>query len=192
MLLKEDPNIQIIGEAANGFELHKIIEENNFDLILLDLNLPGINGLDVLKQLIYENPKLKILVLSVYDEKKYAIRAIKAGACGYLNKNVSSEDLIEAIHQVAKGELFINKNTATILAHQLKEKKGNLHDILSDREFQIFLSLAQGYTIHDIADKYNLSPKSVSTYRSRIMEKMELKNNVEIALYAVKNSLIDP
>lgn len=179
-------------QASNGYEVMDRISANDYDLLLLDIAMPGLSGLDVLKQLRIKRPKLKVLVLSMYPEGQYAVRAIKAGASGYLTKRSASDELLEAIRRVSQGGIYVTAAIAEKLMFDLKPDTGKPpHELLSDREFQIFCMIASGKTVGTIADELNLSVKTVSTHRVHILEKMNMKNNAELTNYAIKYQVIN-
>jgi len=180
------------GEASNGLEALEKIRKEDYNVVILDISMPGISGLETLKQLKKEKPGLHILILSVHSEEQYAMRSIKAGASGYLTKASAPEELIAAIQKVSQGEKYITLSLANKLALDIKKDfEKPLHETLSDREYQVLLLMASGKTVGEVAEELFLSAKTVSTYRNRIMEKMELKNNSELIRYALKNKLID-
>jgi two-component system invasion response regulator UvrY len=180
----------VVAEAESGIDaLHKI-REIACDVVLLDISMPDMSGIDVLKQIHAEKPQLPILILSIYSEDQYAKRLIKAGAVGYMTKESAPSEVIKALQHVAGGKKYISPVVAEILANELGMEEEKLpHQILSDREYQIFLLLASAQTVSDIADALALSVKTVSTYRTRVLEKMHLKNNAELMRYAVDNQL---
>ena len=162
------------------------------DVLLLDINLPGKNGIDVLKALREENPRLKVLMLSMYPEDQYAVRALKAGAYGYLNKASAPEQLLDAVAQIMSGRKFITPEIAQSLANNLASDGAELpHTKLSDREYQTLCLMASGKRLADIAVTLALSPKTVSAYRARILEKMGMTNNAELTHYALKQGLVE-
>ena len=189
ILLEEYP-FAAIGEASDAEEVvHKVLAEK-WDIVLCDLNMPGRSGLDALKQIKQSYPKLPVLIMSMYPEDQYAVRALKAGAVGYLNKNSIHEELIKAIETVKAGRKFI---TATIAEKLVDSASGNNdfpHQSLSDREFDVLKLLGAGKTVSQIADELSLSPHTVSTYRSRILEKMRMHSNSELMRYALEKKLI--
>ena len=180
----------VVAEAESGIDaLHKI-REIACDVVLLDISMPDMSGIDVLKQIHAEKPQLPILILSIYSEDQYAKRLIKAGAVGYMTKESAPSEVIKALQHVAGGKKYISPVVAEILANELGMAEEKLpHQMLSDREYQIFLLLASAQTVSDIADALALSVKTVSTYRTRVLEKMHLKNNAELMRYAVDNQL---
>jgi DNA-binding NarL/FixJ family response regulator len=190
-ICEDNPDLVIAGEASNGNEVLDIVSENEFDLLLLDIAMPGLNGLDTLKQLKTLKPKLRVLVLSMYPEDEYAVRAIKAGAAGYLTKARASHDLMEAIKKVSSGGNYINASVAEKLLFDMNpEHSGLPHETLSDREYQIFSMIVKGEKVGEIADELNLSVKTVSTYKVRILNKMDMKSTAEMVKYAVEHKLV--
>lgn len=187
--LERSPEIKITGEVESGFELITKLKESNYDLILLDINLPKKNGIEILKQLKTKKKKTPVLIHSIYNERDYALRAFDAGAKGYIMKDVEPDELIDAVKKVAIGKTYMSESVQEML---LNNKENAVpHQTLSDREFEIMLCLAKDLPLKEIGDKMSISPKTVSTHRSRILEKMSLRNNAEIALYVYKNGL-DP
>lgn len=190
-IIESDPNLKVMGEASSGFELIEKIQEGNYDVVLLDISMPGKDGLETLKEIKKIKPKLPVLIFTVYPEDQYAVRLLKAGASGYLNKECEPEELIEAIHRVAMGRKYVSENLAELLAQKLEDASSvPLHELLSDREFQVLCLIASGKTIKEIAEELQLSSNTVSTYRIRILEKMKMKNNAELTHYAIKNGLV--
>ncbi len=191
-ILAELDDSVAIAEASNGQEVLEKIHQSRFDIILLDISMPGQNGLEILKQIKSEKPEISILILSMYPEEQYAIRALKAGASGYLTKESAPQELIQAIQRIASGRKYITPSLAEKLAYDFdKDYEKPLHESLSDREFQVMRLLAKGDSVKEIGVELFLSIKTVSTYRTRILEKMELNNNAEIIHYAIRNKLID-
>jgi DNA-binding NarL/FixJ family response regulator len=161
-------------------------------MVLLDISMPGMSGLEVLKQLKIEKPKLPVLVLSMHPEEQYAVRALRAGASGYLTKESAPDELITAIRKISQGRKYITSSLAERIAFEMEiDSEKPLHDILSDREYQVLRLIAAGKTIKQIAEELSLSIKTVSTYRTRIMEKMKMKTNAELMHYAIKHELLD-
>ncbi len=190
-ILAETSNIVVVDEAGNGNDAILFVRQNPCDVVLLDIALPGMDGLQVLQTLKQEHPNLFVLMLSMYPEEQYAIRALKAGASGYLTKDSASEELIQAISKVAQGGKYLTLSLAEKLAFNLDENTDvPPHERLSSREYQVMCKLAEGQSVGDIAAELNLSVKTVSTYRSRILEKMNLKNNAEVIRYAIKQGLV--
>ena len=190
-ILAETPDMIVTDEAVQGEEVLDKVNCKAFDVVLLDISMPGKSGLDVLKQLRSIRPQLPVLVLSIYPEEQYAIRVLKAGASGYLTKESAPEELISAIRKVSSGRKYITPSLAEKLAHQLDlTSERPLHEILSDREYQVMVMIASGKTAKEMAESLSLSVKTVSTYRSRIIEKMGMKNNAELVRYAIQNNLL--
>ncbi len=190
-ICEDNPDIEVAGEASDGNEVLDKVAEDEYDLLLLDIAMPGFNGLDTLKQLKTLKPKLRVLVLSMYPEDEYAIRAIKAGAAGYLTKAKASRELMEAIDKVSSGGHYINASVAEKLLFDLKpEESRPPHETLSDREYQIFSMIVIGDKVGTIADELCLSVKTVSTYKIRIMNKMEMKSTAELVKYAIEHKLL--
>ncbi len=191
-ILAETPDMVVVDEAKNGQEVLDKIQQNEHDVVLLDISMPGRSGLDVLKQIKSERPKTAVLVLSMYSEEQYALRALKAGASGYLTKESAPDKLIEAIRKVSEGRKYISPSVAEKLAFNLElgEEKPP-HESLSDREYQVMCMIASGKTVKEIASDLALSVKTISTYRTRILEKMGLRNNSALTHYAVQNRLVE-
>lgn len=192
-ILEDTGDMQVTGEAETGMEALKMARKNKHDLMLLDITLPDRNGIDVLKQLRVECPSLPILILSMHPEDQYAVRAIRAGAAGYLNKQSAPSQLVTAIRQVASGKKYISGILAEQLANDLaKDQQQEVsHHILSNREYQTLCLMAAGKSLSEMADLMSLSAKTVSVYRARMLEKMQLKNNAEAVRYAINNHLIE-
>jgi DNA-binding NarL/FixJ family response regulator len=181
-----------VQEAGDGRELLGKVREQHFDVILLDISMPGMDGLDALKQLKVELPRTPVLILTVHPEAQYALRVLKAGASGYLTKNSAAEELIDALRKVLKGGKYISPDLAEKIAFALdSDTEKQPHETLSDREYQVLCMIASGKTVGEIADILALSVKTVSTYRSRVLEKMQMKNNAELTHYAVRNRLVE-
>jgi len=191
-ILSETSDIAAAGEASNGQEVLKKVWENNYDMVLLDISMPGRSGLDILKQLKKEKPRLHILVLSMHPEEQYAIRVLKGGASGYLTKESTPHELITAIRTVSKGRKYVSSSLAERLACYLEIKPEEpLVEVLSDREYEVLRMIASGKTVKEIAEELSLSIKTISTYRTRILEKMGMKNNAQLIHYAIQNRLSD-
>lgn len=191
-ILSENPNINVAAEASTGHEVLQQIEKNNFDVVVLDISMPGRGGLDILKEIKNKRPKLPVLILSMYPEEQYAVRVLKAGASGYMTKDSAPHELINAIKQISKGKKYVSPSLAEKLAVDLEVNTGRpLHESLSDREYQVMCKIASGKTLKEISDQLSLSIKTISTYRSRILEKMNMKSNAELTHYAIKNKLVD-
>ena len=190
ILFEEYPHA-IIGETSDAEELVKKAVLESWDLVICDLSMPGRSGLDALKQIKQSFPKLPVLIMSMYPEDQYAIRVLKAGASGYLGKGSIHDELIKAVQTVLRGKKFITPAIAEQLAESFHSPEDELsHENLSDREFEVFKLLASGKSISDIAQQLSLSTTTVSTYRSRILEKMNMRSNTELIRYAVENKLI--
>jgi two-component system invasion response regulator UvrY len=191
-IISETSDMLVADEADNGQDVLDKVSEQNYDVVLLDITLPGRSGLDVLKQLKSKKPKLPVLMLSVHPEEQYAVRTLKAGAAGYLTKGSATDELIAAIRKISQGKKYISSSLAEKLAFDLDaDHEKPRHEILSDREYQVMSMIASGKTVKEIADELSLSVQTISTYRSRILEKMKMKNNAEIIYYAVKQGLVD-
>lgn len=190
-ILADVPEMSVAGEAAGGPEAIRQIRRGAFDVVLLDIALPGRDGLDVLKQAHHEFPRLPVLILSTYPEKQYALRCLRLGAAGYLNKGADPAELIDAIRKVASGGMYVSPAVAETLALALRrETEQPPHELLSPREYQVFTLIAAGKTLTQIAETLALSLNTVSTYRARVMEKIHTQNDVETALYAVRHRLV--
>jgi DNA-binding NarL/FixJ family response regulator len=187
-VLSEQPDMEIV-EAENGSEALRRIDESKFNVVLLDLSMPGLSGLEVLSQIKARQPEIPVLVLSGYPETEFAVRILRAGASGYLNKEMAPEELMQAIRVVMSGRKYIGPEVAELLANTLDGDRGELHASLSDREFQVLLLIGAGKTVSEIAEQIALSVKTVSTYRARILEKMNLKNNAELMRYVIENKV---
>jgi two-component system, NarL family, invasion response regulator UvrY len=191
-ILAEYPDLVVADEANNGQEVLDKIWKNNYDMVLLDITMPGMTGLEALKQLKNDKPKLPVLILSMHPEEQYAIRVLRAGASGYLTKESAPDELITAIRKISQGKKYITPSLAERLASEFEaDSERPLHDILSDREYQVLCMIAAGKTLTHIAGELSLSIKTVSTYRTRIMEKMKMKTNAEVMHYVIKHQLLD-
>ena len=191
-ILAEIPDQVTTDEAINGQEVLQKVWNNNYDMVLLDISMPGRSGLDILKQLKSEAPALKILILSMHPEEQYAVRALKAGASGYLTKESTPLELTEAIRKVSIGKKYVSASLAETLASLMETSSEKpLHETLSNREYEVMRMIASGKTVKEIADELSLSVKTISTYRTRILEKMTMKNNAQITHYTIQNRLVD-
>lgn len=190
-ILTERSELKVVSEAADYGQLRaQLRQHGEIDLLVMDLSLPGKDGIEILKSLHGEYPRLKVLIVSMFPEEQYAVRAFKAGASGYLNKASAPEKLLEAVEQIAGGHKYVTSAIAQALIDQLAAPEDGLpHERLSDREFQVLKLIASGQRLSDIAETLSLSPKTVSVYRARILEKMSLGNNSELVHYAVKHGL---
>ena len=191
-ILAREADLEIIGEASDYPEIRRVLRESACDILLLDIQLPGKTGIEIVKLLKDEVPRLAVLIVSAYPEDQYAVRALRAGAAGYLNKNSAPEQLLEAVRTVQAGRKYITPEVANALADNVSgEQLENPHEDLSDREFQVLRLIGSGKRLADIALALSLSPKTVSVYRARILEKMKLANNAELTHYAIKNRLVE-
>ncbi len=181
-----------VGEAGNGSDAVRMLRDGAWDMVLLDINLPGKNGIEVLKQIKGEWKKLPVLMLSMYSEDQYAMRAIRSGASGYMTKETAPDELLNAITKVMRGGRYISAEVAEKLVFDQDEAGDELpHHELSDREYEVLRLIASGHTVSEIADQLALSVKTISTYRSRILEKMKMKHNAELTHYAIKHELVE-
>ena len=190
-ILAETADIQVMGEAGNWQELLALLSANPVDLVLLDISMPDRNGLDILKQLKHDHPAMQVLMLSMYPEEQYAIRALRAGAAGYLTKESALDELVKAVRKVSEGGKYVSSVLSErLIANFGTPKSDTPHELLSDREFQVLCMIASGKSLAEMAAELSISVKTVSTYRTRILEKMELKNNAELTSYALKHQLV--
>jgi two-component system invasion response regulator UvrY len=186
-ILEEATDIKLTGEASTGREVLRALHENWYDVLVLDISMPEITGLEILQDLRKMNPRPKALILSMYPEKQFAVRALKGGAAGYLTKDSAPEELLTAIREVASGKRYITQQLAEILADEiLVDSDKPAHESLSNRESQVLRLLAQGKGSSEIATELMLSPKTISTYRTRILEKLHLNNTAELIRYAIE------
>ena len=191
-IIAENPGMAVTAEAGDGHEALKVIQTEPCDVVLLDLTMPNRNGLDVLKQLHSESPRLPVLVLSMHSEDQYAVRVLRAGAAGYLTKESAPAKLVQAIRKVVRGGKYVSPTLAEKLVYDLDSKSSKApHEVLSDREYQVLCMIASGKTVTMIAEELALSVKTISTYRVRILEKLNMKNNAELTRYAIKEGLVD-
>jgi DNA-binding NarL/FixJ family response regulator len=191
-ILGDTPEMLVAGEAATGQQVLDKVRAESWDVVVLDISMPDLSGLDVLKQIRSERPKLPVLVLSMYSEDQYAMRVLKAGASGYLTKESATDELVKAIRKVVSGGRYVSPLLAEKLAFEMGADSGKLpHETLSDREFQVLRLIAAGKPVKEIAAVLSLSVKTVSTYRARLLEKMNLGTNAELIHYAIQNHLID-
>ncbi len=190
-ILAQTEDIKVVDEAATGPETLAKVRTVPCDVLLLDLSMPGLGGIEVLKQVRVELPRLPVLILTMYPEDQYAVRTVKAGAAGYLTKQSVPQELITAIRTIHGGKKYITPAVAEKLADEVTHETGKLpHELLSDREYQIFILIAGGKSVGIIADELHLSVKTVSTHRARILGKMEMKNNSELTHYAFQQKLV--
>ena len=191
-LLQAAGDLDVVGEAADGFAVLDRVRTLDFDLLLLDMSMPGKSGVDLIKQVKAEKPKLRVLVLSMHEEHQYAVRAIRAGASGYLTKESAASQLVSAIRKVAAGGAYITAEVAERLAQDaMPRSEGPAHAALSDREFEVFRMLVNGESVTDIASRLHLSAKTISTHKARLMEKLGVDNHADLVHYAVRHRLID-
>lgn len=191
-IVAQHPEMLVAGEAANGYEALEKVRKEKYDVVVLDISMPGLSGLDVLKQLKSEMPSMPVLILSMHSEEQFAVRTLKAGASGYLTKESAPEELVSAILRISKGRKYISTSLAEKLALELEsDREKPLHHSLSDREYQVLCLIASGKRVKEIAEQLHLSEKTVSTYRARILEKMGMKTNAELIRYAIKNGLLE-
>ncbi len=188
----DQPDMIVAGEAQNAHETLKLVREQEWDVVVLDITMPGRSGLDLLIELKRERPDLPVLILSMHSEEQFAVRALKARASGYITKQSAPKELIKAIRKVHQGGKYVSPSLAESLAFELGDTDGkSAHEKLSDREYQILRMIATGRTPKEIAAELNLSEKTVATYRMRLLEKMNMKRNAELIRYAVENRLVD-
>src|SRR3989441_13148924 len=191
-IISENPGMAVTGEAGDGHEAHKLIRGGACDVVLLDITMPNKNGLDVLKEVRTEVPRLPVLVLSMHSEDQYAVRVLRAGAAGYLTKESAPAKLVQAIRKVVRGGKYVSPSLAEKLVSDLgTDTDRPPHEILSDREYQVLCMIASAKTVGQIDEELDLSAKTISTYRVRILEKLRMKNNAEITRYAIKERLVD-
>jgi two-component system, NarL family, invasion response regulator UvrY len=191
-ILSEIPDVLVAGEAGNGQEVLEKVGRKEYDLILLDIAMPGRDGLEILKDLKFQKPKLPVLILSMFPEEQYALRALKSGASGYLTKDSIPDELIKAVRKILNGGKYISSSFSEKLLFSFdNDAEKPIHETLSDREYQVLRMIASGKTLQGIADELSLSVKTISTYRSRILEKMGMNNNAELTHYAIKLNLVD-
>ena len=191
-ILSATADVQVAAEAASGTEALAAARAQRFDVIVLDMSMPGRSGLDLIRQIKDDQPRARILVLSMHQEEQYAVRALKAGASGYLNKDSAPELLVGAIRKIATGGAFISPNIAEQLAHGvIRSQEQPPHTLLSDREFEVFQRLVAGQSVSAIADQLNVSVKTISTHKSRIMQKMGMQSATELIRYALENGLVE-
>lgn len=192
-ILADTEDLAVCGEAANGIEVMQQIRENGWDILVLDISMPGRSGLDLIRMIKDEKPSLPILILSMHHEEQYAVRAIHAGASGYLTKESDGELLVSAIRRVASGGVYITDKVAELMVRETRPVNELLpHLLLSDREFQVFNKLVMGMGLTDIGEELSLSVKTISTHKTHILQKMNLANTAELIRYAITHGLADP
>src|SRR5215510_5866066 len=191
-IIAENPGMAVTAEAGDGHEALKVIQSEPCDVVLLDITMPNRSGLDVLKQLHSESPRLPVLVLSMHSDDQYAVRVLRAGAAGYLTKESAPARLVQAIRKVVRGGKYVSPTLAERLVYDLdSDSTKAAHEILSDREYQVLCMIASGKTVTQISEELGLSVKTISTYRVRLLEKLNMKNNAELTRYAIKEGLVD-
>ena len=191
-LLGAESDLEVVAEARDGHEALERLRALEFDVLLLDMSMPGRSGIELIKQAHAEKPRVRILVLSMHEEHQYAVRAIRAGASGYLTKESASAQLVAAIRKVAGGGAFISAEVAQQLAlGAMPNATAQPHETLSDREFQVFRMIAEGRSVSDIAERLNLSVKTVSTHKSNILQKMNMSTPAELVRYAITHRLLE-
>jgi len=190
-IISEGQNMTVSAEAGGGNEAVEVVKRTPCDAVVLDITMPDKNGLEVLKEIHEVNPRLPVLVLSMHAEDQYAVRTLRAGAAGYLTKETAPAKLVEAIRKVVRGGKYVSPSLAEKLVFDLDRESKQPHELLSDREYQVLCMIASGKTVSGIATELTLSVKTVSTYRSRILEKLDMANNAELTRYAIKAGLVD-
>ena len=191
-IVAETADIVVADEATSGHEVLEKVLKNEYDVVILDISMPGRGGVDILKQMRGQKPHLPILILSMHPEEHYAVRVLKAGAAGYLTKESAPDELLTAIRRVSSGRKYVSPSLAEQLAFDLeRDAEKPRHETLSDREYQVMCLIGSGKRVQEIAEQLCLSVKTVRTYRSRILEKMKIKNNAELMHYAIKHGLVE-
>jgi DNA-binding NarL/FixJ family response regulator len=193
LILSEEFERVVVGEAQNGKELIEQIEKDDWEVVVLDITMPGRSGLDLLKEIKRLRPQLPVLILSMHSEDQFAVRAFKAGAAGYMTKENAPEELVKAIKKVLAGGKYVSATLAETLVSGLEvDTDKPAYESLSDREYQVLRMIASGKTVKEIADELSLSMKTISTYRTRILEKLRMRTNAELTYYALANKLVHP
>jgi two-component system invasion response regulator UvrY len=191
-ILARSGDLVVAGEAANGNDVLRMVREHEWDVLVTDMSMPGRNGLELIKLVKTARPKLPVLVLSMYGEEQFAVRAIRAGASGYLNKESASDQLVNAIRKIAGGGVYVSAAVSEALLRNVRDGERRLpHEQLSDRELQVLQLIVGGRSVNDIAVQLNLSPKTVSTHKTRLLEKMNMSNQAELIRYAIAHGLSD-
>jgi DNA-binding NarL/FixJ family response regulator len=190
-IIADNQNMTVSGEAGNGNEALEVVRKTPCDAVVLDITMPDRSGMDVLKQMHAEHPRLPVLILSIHAEDQYAIRSLRAGAAGYLTKEAAPEKLVEALRKIVRGGKYVSPSLAEKLVFDLDREGKQAHELLSDREYQVLCMIGSGKTVSTIATELQLSVKTVSTYRARILEKLDMANNAELTRYAIKTGLVD-
>jgi len=187
----KESDIEVMGEASNSDELFELLDKHEVDIVILDISLPGRSGIDIITDIKIQAPNTKILMHTMHPEDRFAVQALRAGASGYITKNNASKSLVSALRKICDGRKYISSNLAEQLATELEMNyEKPLHESLSTREFEVMRLIAEGKAVRDIADLLSISANTVSSYRSRILEKMKMKTNAEIIRYAVENKLM--
>jgi len=190
-IVSEQADMIVASEAENAREALDLVRTQEWDVVVLDINMPGRNGLEVLKELKRENPKLPVLILSIHPEDQYGVRVLKAGASGYLTKDSAPDELVQAIRKVHRGGKYISASLAETLVYELVAQSDRpRHETLSDREYQVMTMIASGKTVGEIGEELSLSVKTISTYRTRVLGKMNMRTNAELTQYAIQNQLL--
>ena len=189
MILGTESSFQVVGEARNSGEIWLELEKQPVEILLMDITMPGPSGLDLLPDLKKRFPRLHVLILSQYPESQMAVRAIRAGSAGYLNKDAAPGELVTAIKRVCSGKMYVTDSVSELLAENVRQPGGKLHESLSNREYRVLCLLVSGKTVTEIGELLNLSVKTISTYRSRVLEKLHVQSNAELARYAYEHSL---
>ncbi len=190
-VLQKESDIFVVGEAGNVSELFGQLSEKEVEIIILDISMPGRSGLDSISELKTIYPKINILVLSMHPEERFAVRALKAGASGYMTKESAAQELVKALRRIYSGHKYVSPSLAEYLALEIGSNNKQLHENLSNREFEIMIMISQGKSVGDIAEELSLSVNTITSYRSRVLEKMNMKTNAEIIRYALKHQLVD-
>ena len=191
-ILLEKSNMNVVGELGNGSQVLNYVKDHDVDIVLLDISMPGKSGLDVLRDLKITYPNIPVLILSIHSEERFAIRALKAGAAGYITKGTAPEKLVNAITRIISGGKYISENLAEKLANEFAQRIDMPpHETLSDREHQVMCMIASGKKVKDIAAELSLSPRTIYSYRFRILHKMKMNSDADLILYAIRNNLID-
>lgn len=189
-VIDQSVNMTVADEAADGLQVLAKVRNNDYDLLVLDISMPGRSGLEILKEVKSLKPKLPVLILSMHPEEQYAVRSLKLGASGYLTKGSSSQELLQALQRISLGKKYVSDSISELLANRLGSYDGPPHERLSDREYQVMRLIASGVTPKKIAEELMVGIKTVNTYRSRILEKMEMRCNAELTRYALNSNLI--
>jgi len=190
--ISRQADMEVVGEAANAKETLVFLRHHECDVLVLDISLPGKSGLELIRDLEARYPAVKILIMSIHPEDRYGLRVLKSNASGYISKDTDPQELIRAIRRVAGGKRYTSKKMSEkILSHLGKQNQGELHEELSNREFEVLLAIGRGLSITEIAEKLSLSISTVNTYRKRILEKMDIKTNAGLIHYVIKNNLLD-